>query len=165
MMSGKQLLTFWMIIISLSSGSNSIKQVIVIGYVRFQVLMAVKFPDCTAPHTVSLISGLHASKTQLNCQILLQLTKIFISYQRIPWEFSQLIRHACILMCHSDCCSSPYVLIPSTSTFFYKEVKWPGKRIIFNCLWSTIKLPVRNKSTTFGATVSIINYPAWSKFY
>ena len=56
-------------------------------------------------------------------------------------------------------------MIPSTSTFFYKEVKWPGNRIMFNCLWSTTKFLVRNKSTTFGATVSNINYPALSIFY
>jgi len=117
------------------------------GYVRFEVLMAVNLPDYTAPHTVSLISGLHASKTQPKCHILIQLTKFFLSYQRIPWEFSQLIGHTYIFMFHSHCCSLPYAMIPSANTFFYKEVKWPGNRIIFNCLWSTTKFLVRNKST------------------
>ena len=41
MMSGKQLLIFWIIILPVPSGSNSIGQVIIIGYVRFEVLMAV----------------------------------------------------------------------------------------------------------------------------
>ena len=54
MLSGKQLPTFWMIVITLSSGSNSIRQVIIMGYVRFELLMAVKLPDYTAPHIVSL---------------------------------------------------------------------------------------------------------------
>jgi len=40
-----------MIIIPVSSGSNSIRQVIIRGYVRFEVLMAVKLPDYTTPHT------------------------------------------------------------------------------------------------------------------
>jgi hypothetical protein len=43
-----------MIIIPVSSGSNSIRQVLIIGYVRFEVLMAVNLPDYTAPHTISL---------------------------------------------------------------------------------------------------------------
>ena len=55
-------------------------------------------------------------------------------------------------------------MIPSTSTFFYKAVKWPGNRIIVNCLWSTTTFFVRNKSTTFGAVVSNINYTAGNKF-
>jgi hypothetical protein len=50
MMSGKLLLTFWKIIIALSLGSISIRQVIIIGYVRFEVLMAVKF-QTTQHHT------------------------------------------------------------------------------------------------------------------
>jgi len=54
MMSGKQLLIFWIIILPVPSGSNSIGQVIIIGYVRFEVLMAVNLPDYIAPHTVSL---------------------------------------------------------------------------------------------------------------
>jgi len=54
MMSGKQLLTLWMIIIPVSSGSNSTGQVFIIGYVKFEVLMAVNLPDYIAPHTVSL---------------------------------------------------------------------------------------------------------------
>ena len=43
-----------MIVIPVSSGSNSIGQVIIIGNVRFEVLMAVNLPDYIAPHTVSL---------------------------------------------------------------------------------------------------------------
>jgi len=43
-----------MIIIPVSSGLNSIGQVIIIGYVRFEVLMAVNLPDYIAPQTVSL---------------------------------------------------------------------------------------------------------------
>jgi hypothetical protein len=54
MLSGKQLLTFWTIIILVSSGSNSIRQVFIISCVRFEVLMAVNLPDYTAPQTVSL---------------------------------------------------------------------------------------------------------------
>ena len=55
-------------------------------------------------------------------------------------------------------------MIPSTSTFSYKSVKWPGNRIIVNCLCSTTTFRVRNKSGTFGAMVTNINYPACNKF-
>jgi hypothetical protein len=61
-------------------------------------------------------------------------------------------------------CSLPYTTIHSTNTFSYKAVKWPRNRIIVNCLQSTTTFLVRNKSTTFGARVSIVKYPAWNKF-
>ena len=61
-------------------------------------------------------------------------------------------------------CTSLHAMIPSISTFSYKAVKWSVNRIIVNCLWSTTMFRVRNKSITFRAMVSNINYPAWNKF-